>query len=329
MNMSLRKNAVFGLGKCEALLAAAVLTVALVTGVVPPVGAAPLDPRQVSADARWLAHLDLDAVRSTEVAGKIRDTWLGRDVVKRHLENVNRTTGVDLTEDLRGVTIYGKRLVRNTGVVIVQAKVDRKRLLDYLRKKPDFNTARYADWELHNWIERKGAKGEHTVTGCFCTAELLVFARDAGEVKAALDVLGGKAPALAGSRSPLEVDFPQDAVFVAGVIEPAAAEPQFKSPIVNQSEQVSISLGEREGKVFAKLKLVARSDETAEQIQTVVEGFHALALLHHGSDERAMKVLKAFKVATSGKTVTVEWQGAARDVQKLIEKEWKKRQETD
>jgi len=305
----------------------AVIAVALGAGTSAHAGV--LDLQQIAADAQWLAHIDLDAVNSEGLAGKLRDAWLSHDVVKRHLRNIERVTGVDLTRDLHGITFYGKRLVQNTGVVLVHVKADRDRLLGAVRSKPDYGTAQYGESVLHTWTERKGTQGEHTLTACFHGPELVVFGRDAGEVKAAVDVLCGESPALPGSGSPLDVDAPEGTIVTACVTRLAAAELPFKSPLVVQSELFWIALGEHEGDVFGKLKLVAKSEEVAAQVQDVVNGFRAMAALQYGSDERAMRVIEGLRVAISERTVNVEWRGAAEDVGKLIEQAWKKRQEAD
>jgi len=308
--------------KTKALLAA----MALAAGIWGPANAEPLDRQQVAADAKWLAHIDLDAVENSDVARKIRDAWLRDDAVKGHIRNLKWITGVDLARDVRSVTFYGQRLVKDTGVVMLHAKVDQKRLLKHLRNKADYQTDRYGDYTLHRWTEKKGAKGEHSVTGCFYAPALLVFGRDATEVKTALDVVNGKSPALADSDSPLGVDAPQGAIFVASLTGLAEAELPFKSPVVNKSKLLSITVGEHQGEVYGVVKFVAESEKVAEQLKAVVEGLRAMAILQHGKNEEAKGILQALSVSTSGQTVTAQWRGAAEDVWKLIEKELKKHQ---
>jgi hypothetical protein len=197
--------------------------------------------------------------------------------------------------------------------------------LGIVRGKPDYNATGYDNHTLHAWTERKDNPGEHTVTGCVFGPELLIVGRDAAEVKAALDVLGGKSAVLAGSDSPLAGEVPEGAVVMAGVTGLAEAELPFKSPIINQSELFWAALGERDGEVFGKLKFVAKSNEAAKQVEDIVRGLRAMALLQHGSDEEARKIVERLGVTTSQRTVQVEWRGAADGVWRLIEQELKKR----
>ena len=51
----------------------------LVLGFGSLVRAEPLDRQQVAADAKWLAHIDFDAVRAGKLARRAHDDLLSRD----------------------------------------------------------------------------------------------------------------------------------------------------------------------------------------------------------------------------------------------------------
>lgn len=299
--------------------------VALLVGVGTPASAAPLAGNQVAADAKWVAHIDLDAAKTATLAEKVQSWWLSKELVRQKLAAVKMYTGVDLAKDLHGVTFYGSRLVQNTGVVIVHAHFDANRLLKIVRGKPDYSATQFDNHTLHTWTEGKDTPDKHTVTGCIFGPELLVVGRDSAEVKAALDVLDGKSAVLAGSASPLAGEVPEGAVVVAGVTGMTGAGVPFKSPIVNQSECIWVALGEQGGEVFGQLKFVARSDEAAEQVEDVLRGLRAMILLQHGSDKEARKIIARLTVTRSQRTVNVEWHGAAEGVWRLLEQELKKR----
>ena len=299
--------------------------VALLGGVGTPASAAPLAGNQVAADAKWVAHIDLDAAKTATLAEKVQSWWLSKELVRQKLAAVKMYTGIDLAKDLHGVTLYGSRLEQNTGVVIVHAHFDANRLLTIVRGKPDYNVTKFDNHTLHTWTERKDAPDKHTMTGCIFGPELLIVGRDSAEVKAALDVLDGKAAVLAGSDSPLANEVLEGAVVVGGVTGMTEAGSLFKSPIVNQSEFIWVTLGEQDGEVFGQLKFVAKSDEAAEQVEDILRGLRAMALLQLGSDKEARKTIARLTVARSQRTVHVEWRGAAAGVWRLLEQELKKR----
>src|SRR4030042_680871 len=119
-------------GKRGTGMRALLLTVALVLGFGSVGPAEPLDRRQVSADAKWFAHIDVDAAKAAKVAQRIYDDWLSNEEAKRALQAVRAAIGINLLEDLQSVTFFGTRFVPESSVVIVRAKVDRELLLRLL-----------------------------------------------------------------------------------------------------------------------------------------------------------------------------------------------------
>lgn len=281
---------------------------AIVLGIGPALRAEPLDRQQVSADAKWLAHIDFDAARTSKLAQKVyealtsgdaarpltpHEALLSRRSAEQTLEQIRRVFGIDLAKDLHGITFYGTRLVPESGVVIVRAELDRERLLGHVNRAPGHRTNSYGKHTLHSWTQAKGKEDEHTVTGCFHRPTVVVLGRDSEEIQAALDVLDGKSADLAGSDSALDADVPAGTMFEARVIELAAAKLPFKSPIVHQTEFLAIVLGEHNGEVFAQAKLVAKSAELAEQVRVAMEGLRALAELQGRANANALKILRA------------------------------------
>jgi len=76
-----------------------------------------LDLKQVSADAKWAAHLDVDALTASSMFPKVRD-----QILKEHPEAESKLALVrnlwrfDPYTDLHGITIYGTQLKKSTGV---------------------------------------------------------------------------------------------------------------------------------------------------------------------------------------------------------------------
>lgn len=293
---------------------------ATVLGVGTLAQAEPLELGQVSADANWLVHVDFDALRAAKTAQSIHQKWLNSDPVKQRLKAIRQTIGMDPLEDFRSVTFYGSRLTRLKGVVIVRAKLDRQRLLDLLSLEPSHQVSSYGSHELHTWIQHKAVAKQQTVAGSFHGSETLVLGQDPAEVKTALDVLDGKAPKLAGSDSLLAEDAPPGTVLQVRAIGLAEADLDVRSPLLRQSDLLSLVVGEYEGEVFARARLVAKTAKAADQIRAVVDGFLAVASLGANEDENLRQVLDAMKVTKEEKTVTVECRGPHADVFRFIEK---------
>jgi hypothetical protein len=295
----------------------------IVTGWGPLACAEPLEAKRVSADAKWLVHIDVDAMKAGKIPSTLGEHWLGVPSAQEDLKKWSKAIGMDPTKDLHSILIYGNRYAQPDAVVIVGAAVDRERLRSLLRTRPDYRTDSYGDRELIIWTEKKGKNDEHTVTGCFYQPAVIVFGRDGAAVKKALDVLDGASPALTESNLLFTLDVPAGTMIQVRATELADVQ-QFKSPLVQQSKSLVVALGEGHGEAFVVAKLVTESADVARRVRAVVAGFRAMAELQFESDQDALKILEAVKVSGEEKTVSVECRGPTDDVAKLAEKLWTK-----
>ena len=293
--------------------------------------AEPVNFSQVSADAKWVAHLDLDAVRASTVLPKVREKILEKHKeAAEHLEKFKEIWKFNPCTDLHGVTLYGRQIKKDTGVAIVHAKVDQQALLEKAKAAPDHRTSTYGKYELHTWIHAKGTKHERTMTGVFFKPDTIIFGGSTAEVMAALDVLDGKQPNVVGKSSVLAAAVPPGAIVVARAVGLADADLPCKSPLAKQAESFSMAVGENKGESFVAATLAVKDAAVAKQMKAVVEGGIAVASLVHGNDADAMKLIGAAKVSVSDKTVSLEWRVPAEAVlahaqkmcAKMAEKGW-------
>lgn len=285
--------------------------------------AEPLDTKQVAADVRWFVHIDVDAIKAGQIPQTVGSLVLNSPASGRELKRLAEVAGLNLPEDLHGITIYGRRYAEPATVVIVYAKVDQQRLTAFLQQKPGYHTDSYGKHELIVWTEMRGRKDEHTVTGCFYRAGMIVFGRDAAEVKRALDVLDGTSPSLPNDDPLLAAETPRGTMIQARGVDLYDVELPFKSPLVRKSKSFRVALGEHNGEAFAVARATTESVETAKQLRAVVEGLLAMAELQFESDEQISQLLEAVKISSEGKSVTVELRGPVEDGTELIKKAWK------
>jgi len=282
--------------------------------------AEPLDRRQVAADAKWLLHVDFDAMKSSQVARKVLDGWLSEKSVQRSLDQIRLAFGTNLPEDLHSLTVYGSRFEAPVGVAIVRAKVDGARLRAFLAKQPDFRSTRHGAHEVLSWTEDKDEGERRSLIGALPRPGLMVVGQNAAEVTAALAVLDGKAPPLLKSDSPL------DAAALPGTILHAAgtgftgADVPFQSHPIRHCELLRIAIGEDEGKAFARAELTAKTTEEAEQFEKIVSGFLAIAQFQFAGEAEIRDVLKGLKVSVAEQTLTIQWQGPAEKVLGLMKR---------
>jgi hypothetical protein len=282
-------------------------TVALVLGWAAALYAAPLDVKEIGADAKWGAHLDADALHASSLFQKAHD-----ELMKQHpeaetaLSVIREVWKFNPRADLHGITIYGEQVKKDTGVAIVHAKVDQNLLLDKVKQAPGHEASTYGKYELHTWLHAQGSRHQRSMTGTFYKPDVMIFGASTDEVKAALDVLDGTKPNLADKMPTLASSIPAGTILSAGISGVAEADLPHKPPIAKKAEALMLVIGESQGDVFVHGSLTMKQADVAEQVKTVVDGALAAAALMHGDDAEAMKLIDAVKATVADRTVTVD-----------------------
>ena len=292
------------------------IALAAVLGLTAIARAEPVELKQVAADAKWLVHVDVDAMRTSVVVQKAYQKCMEmHKEAAEHLDKIHAMLGFDPRKDLHAVTAYGKDLDKNHGVLIVHADVDQKLLLEKAQKAPDHKVAKYGAYEIHSWTHKHG-KASQAAFGSFFKSDVLVFAGSLEAIQAALDVLDGKSPGITDEKSPLAGHLSPGAIVI---VRASAISPEIKCPILKDADAFRVSLGENNGESFYRARLTMKTAEAAEQVKAVVEGFKAMVGLSHGSDALAMKLVGAIKVTTKESAVRVAWNAPADEVWTAIE----------
>lgn len=293
------------------------VAVAIVLGLGALAPAAPLDSKHVAADAKWVMHLDVDAVRASSVVQKGYHKCMEmHKEAAQHLDTVRDIIGMDLRTDLHGITCYGPQVGKRQGVLIVLADMNQQSLVDKAKLGPDHLVTKHETYELHSWTHKKGDK-QHHATGAFFSSKVLVFGGSVEEVKAALDVLSGKSPSLAGKPSALDGDIAPGTTFLHRAMDVGA---NTKCTVAKQVQSYRAAMGENNGESFFRARLPMNTSESAEQVKAIMVGFKALAALQAGSDAEDAKLVEALKITREDKTVVVQWSASADAVWAEIEK---------
>ena len=283
--------------------------------------AAPLDPKNVATDAKWVVHVDVDAVRDSHVVKKAFETCpLLKNDSGKHFDMIREKIGVDLRKDLHGITLYGRDTDKTHGVAIVFTTVNQKLLLDKAEHAKDHKVTKHGEIDIYSWTQKCGKKA-HTAAGAFFKPDVLVFAASVEGVAAAIDVLDGKSPGITESKSPLGLRVKPGTIFLARTI---AIPPQVHCAILKQAESFRVALGEHDGKSFYRASLVMKSPEAAEQVKAVTNGLKAIASLKFAADPDVMKLVDGLKASTKESAVRVRWDASADDVWTVVDKLAKK-----
>lgn len=277
-----------------------------------PLGAAPLDRKQLPADVAWFVHVDLDAARESDVVKNLRGLWLKQPAAKQWLASFRDATGSDALADFHGITVFNTSFAPNQGVAIIRGDLDRDRILATTAKLPDHRTTAHGPHELHLWTDPKTGG---TSAGAFFGKDTALIGSNERAVSDELDLLDGKGKSLADRHSPLSEAAPAGTVLELGAGGLATARDlPFESAVLRQAENLTASLGEKDERVFFRGRLLLQSAGTAVQVRNLLEGMRAMGLLRVGDDCPLGKLLAALQITAEDRSVRIQWDVAGREV---------------
>ena len=158
-----------------------------------PARADPFDPARVPADARYVGHLDMDALRPTHLWDVIDDHLVGNEAFSSKMGLFEQGSGMHFPHDLHDVTIYGKDPGDANAVVVVHATMHRDQFMTALTNfAPNATPDTWGKYDTVSWDD-----DNRRMFAAFHDDATLIFARSAANVGWALDTMDAKVPHVA------------------------------------------------------------------------------------------------------------------------------------
>ena len=136
----------------------------------------------------------------------------------------------------------------------------------------------------------------------FAKPGLLVVGHSAEAVQKALDVIDGKT----ADRASVSADLPAAGILSAYVSGLADAKLPLHSPLLKHLRQLTLNLSDADGKLVADAQLRVESDQVADKVRTVAEGFRAMDALQ-SKEPKSAGLFDRLETKTKGDVVTVQW----------------------
>jgi hypothetical protein len=283
--------------------------------------AEPLDTKIVPATAKWVMHVDVDALTDS-AAWKTIEPKLREDAeYARGIEEVERIFQVNLDQDLHSVTLYGSSFRKEDAVVVVHARADRERLAMLLSFNEGYAKDQAGSYIVHTWAE-----ADRQNYGAFASNDRFVVAPSSAKVAAAMDVLEGKKEIETINSDtltpPLGTGTAGVILYVAGEgIADLATENTARSPLFQQVKSASVAITGAGDGLKASGKLEAVDADVARNVVSLAEGARALVNLNAADDNLALlgRVTAAAKVTAEGSTVTLDWPLSSQTIGEILD----------
>lgn len=288
--------------------------------LTPLAAAGTLEPRHVAADARWVAHLDVEALARSSLLDVLAES--GHDVrAEIDLEGLRAKLGLDLLADLHSATLYcaGPSSEDVVAVLATTAAVDDAML------KLDGLGARKIDLggrAVHVLGEGRDAGYAAVLPGAGAEQRVVVLGKSEPLLLRGLAVLDARAPSLAQPvansvrtrPAPGSIVFAASAQNLAELVDLDAGQ---ASTVARLAQSFSFDAGEDRDALFAELRIETQSPEDALRVQQVGQGVVALLALA-GQDPSVAQPLQrltsALRVEAAGTRVQASFRYGLRQL---------------
>ncbi|MFW6152515.1 MAG: hypothetical protein ACOC6C_06015, partial [Verrucomicrobiota bacterium] len=261
------------------------------------------DNSSVPSDVQWIAHIDVDVYRLTDVAGMLSSI---RPEKHRHgLAFLKQQLGLDPAEDINSVTLYGSNLGRKDAVAVVKGNLDSELIIRALEKNGSYHAVGRGGYMLHKWDDpRRGSP----CVACFIAGDTVVLAGSETEALEFAEVNKGKRESLAdaGAQGLRVPDAEVGRFFVASVNGPLERlNGSAHAKVFRNAKAMSMAMGEIDGQLQAELNVIAEDSEAASQVEIVFMGLRAAALLNRERKPGLANLAENAIITTDGDKVRI------------------------
>jgi hypothetical protein len=268
--------------------------------------AAPVKSEHIDSTAKWMVHLDINALLKTDIAQHALEQ--NKQLSGQKLEALKNIIGIDLKTQLHGATLFGNGQPDNA-VVIIHADAKPDNLVNFAKLNDAYKEEKFQDFIIHSLPdEKKPGKRNHI---CFYSSNKVVVAPSADSVKLGVELLNGSRESIAvnGEMEKLG-DFQETPVLIAyGDFSSLQKGKGKKAETFKQAKRIGLSLGEVNGYIKGGLAVVTENAEVATQIESFLRGVIAIGQLGRENNPALATLADAMKVTKSeADIISVEMQ---------------------
>lgn len=288
-----------------------------------PAAAGPLRAQWVSADARWVAHLDLEAARASALGSFIIDNQERFDIEFGELEEM----GINPLEDIDNITIYGVGNPEDEGIIIVRTNDKIDRLIEMAREKaPNFKEIDIDGLTIYSFDKgdmyayvRKSRNGD---------TRTIIITKAQDRLIRAINVIRGRVPSLDEADNTDLILPSRDGVIVcaaaAGLPWMEEEENNPASQILKMAQSLSIQLGEDGPESYVNVSIETSSKEDAQNIYGVLNGVLSLGRMMSGQPDSELAELRTLidnvKLDSNKKSLSITISCPTQELLEIIEK---------
>ena len=274
--------------------------------------AASINKADISSDAKFVAHLDLDAFRASKIGTTLLKK-IRKEVGLEKLDALVEIIGFDPLTALKGATMSGNGEEDN-GILVVRHKADNAKLLAFMKLDEHYRKTEHGKHEIHGAGDRGDGKRGYVSFVNDTTAVLAPSRELAGD---GIDLVNGKGAAKQIPPSLTAIGKKATNAFITAHADIESIKDQiddesFKAMV----RQGALVMGETDGKLILSLAVDTYDADTAQQLEAMVNGLIGFAKLGQEENPEIKDILNGLKVSRDKVSVSIHF---AITVEKLLE----------
>jgi hypothetical protein len=287
---------------------------------VPSVQAGGLDPSHVSADSKWLIHIDYESLSDSKLVKMLRENYPSlTDAAQGWM---NSRYGINPPKDLKSATLFSSDYRPYTGVVIIQADYSADAVESQLRKAKEYSTSEYEGHTLHQVLlkeqPQESPSGDKEMTVVMVDDDTILLVSSPKRARSVLDLLDGRRKSLRDSDSKLLTKDATSAwIYGAATQLGEIQKHPIAMPVLAQHQRITWAFGgDDDGQLYERADFVAKDVAVAKKMKDVLEGAVAYETLWSEGSQAMTDLMQNVTIKRNGKTTGFHWTG---DTEQLAE----------
>ena len=265
--------------------------------------AAKVDKANIAKDAKFVAHLDLDAFRASKIGTTILEQVRKEEGAEK-LDALIEIIGFDPLTALHGVTLFGNE-EKDNGIFIVTHKANTAKLLAFMKLDEHYRKTEHSKHEIHGAGDRDDKQRGYV---SFVNDTTAVLAPSRELAAKGIDLVNGKGVAKQFPPSLESIRKKAKNAFVIAHADVESLKEKIDDDNVRQMvKQAAIVMGESDGNLILSLAVGAYDADTAEQMEAMVNGLIGFARLGQEENPEIKDILKGLKVTRDEVTVSIHF----------------------
>ncbi len=276
-----------------------------------------LDKSQISHDAKWLVHLDADAIKESFIGGRILEMALA----EMENEGSIHFDLEGLIDEVYSVTAYGTSFDQDpeeNSVLILRSSERFRSIVDafilssgLLEDEDGAEEIQEAPYPTYLFSDE--------VHVSFPKEDLALASKSLAQIKKAMRVIEGETESMDDADSDLTLSKENGFFFIAtasGINDIDDIPP--KARVLQKATGVQLSLGEEEEIFVSNITLSTTGPTVSDQLYRIIQGMIALASFTEIGDESLALLTRNISVTKGQDFVSVDLRYPSANIEKLM-----------